>query len=404
MAEYSLADLGINSIEDLVEPAYLQRIRDTFSRSTGIEVLVGKAEPGVYLTEAKLYKFCGKLRENPAFVQACIQGYVEELPGIMAGDDVFVGQCHLGFLMFGAPLKVEGQILGTIGGCMVSPRADPISRERCSEICKQYDYAGDVGDMHDSIAEVPVYPPDKLASTLELFKEMAAALSEMAKRQFQLKVEEIKHERLARYFSPSIFELIESRGEAMSYRGEASVLFCDIRNFTTRSEGLSPEQVVEMLNEYFEEMVEAIFEHDGTLDKFIGDAVLAVFGAPVASQQNAENAVRAAMGMIEKLDALNGRRQAAGKETIEIGIGIHTGNVVGGNIGSSKRMEYTVIGDTVNVASRLESISKNYPEQIIISEATHAMVKDLVQVAGTDDLMLKGKTESTRIYRVSGLK
>jgi class 3 adenylate cyclase len=306
-------------------------------------------------------------------------------------------------LMFGAPLKVEDHVLGTLGGCMVAPESGLISRGRCEEICRQYEYEGDLDEMHRSLEEFPVYPPDKLAGTLEIFKEMANALSEVAKRQYQLKVEEAKKERLARYFSPSIFELIEGR-EELSYSGEASVLFSDIRNFTTRSEKLSPAEVVEMLNEYFEEMVEAIFEHDGTLDKFIGDAVLAVFGSPVPSEQNARNAVLAAQRMLDKLAALNRRRAARGQEPIEIGIGIHTGKVMGGNIGSRKRMEYTVIGDTVNVASRLESISKNYPESIIISDDTYAMVKDVVDVAGAEEVQLKGKTSATRIHRVAGVK
>ncbi|MBW2276482.1 MAG: adenylate/guanylate cyclase domain-containing protein, partial [Deltaproteobacteria bacterium] len=235
------------------------------------------------------------------------------------------------------------------------------------------------------------------------FKEMANALSEVAKRQYQLKVEERKRERLARYFSPSIFELIEDR-EELSYSGEASVLFSDIRDFTTRSERLTPAEVVEMLNEYFEEMVEAIFEHDGTLDKFIGDAVLAVFGAPIPSEHNARNAVLAAQQMLTRLAALNEKRTARGRQPIEIGIGIHTGKVMGGNIGSKKRMEYTVIGDTVNVASRLESISKNYPENIIISDDTYRMVAELVEVAGADEVRLKGKTSATRIHRVTGVK
>jgi class 3 adenylate cyclase/ligand-binding sensor protein len=403
MSTFSLEELGIDNIDDLIEPEYLQKIRDTFAKSTGIEIILGRTEPGDYLVEAEPYHFCGQLRQKSAFVDKCNQGYMARLGDVMSTEGVFVCECHLGMLMFGAPLTVEGQVLGTLGGCMVSPESGLISRGRCEAICQQYGYDGDLDEMHRSLGEFPVYPPDKLASTLEIFKEMAIALSEVAKRQYQLKVAEAKKERLARYFSPSIFELIEGR-EELSYSGEASVLFSDIRNFTTRSERLTPAEVVEMLNEYFEEMVEAIFEHDGTLDKFIGDAVLAVFGAPVPSDQNARNAVLAAQQMLTKLSALNAKRKARGKQPIEIGIGIHTGKVMGGNIGSKKRMEYTVIGDTVNVASRLESLSKNYPESIIISDDTHKMVADLVEVAGAEEVQLKGKTAATRIHRVTGVK
>jgi class 3 adenylate cyclase/ligand-binding sensor protein len=403
MSSFSLEELGIENIDDLIDPEYLQNIRDTFAKSTGIEIILGTTEPGDYLVEAQPYHFCGQLREKPDFVNRCNQGYMARIGDVMSTEGVFVCECHLGMLMFGAPLAVEGQVLGTLGGCMVSPEAGLISRERCEEICKQYGYDGDLDRMHRSLGEFPVYPPDKLASTLEIFKEMAIALSEVAKRQYQIKVVEAKKERLSRYFSPSIFELIDGR-EELSYSGEASVLFSDIRNFTTRSERLTPAEVVEMLNEYFEEMVEAIFAHEGTLDKFIGDAVLAVFGAPIPSEENARNAVKAAQQMLTKLAALNEKRTARGQQPIEIGIGIHTGKIMGGNIGSKKRMEYTVIGDTVNVAARLESLSKNYPEAIIISEDTFKMVQDLVDVAGAEEVQLKGKTAATRIHRVTDVR
>jgi class 3 adenylate cyclase len=406
MAEpgYSLADLDIRSIEDLIPATYLQKIRDTFARSTGIQIVIGRTTPGQELTRPEPYAFCARLRENPDFLGRCLADYLGSVDEMLVTEGIRVAECHLGFWMFGAPIEVDGTPLGLFGGCMVRPRDGHIDALRCREICARYRYPGDADQLFASLAEIPTYGRDQLERTLAIFKEMANALSEVARRQFQLKVEEAKRSRLERYFSPRIYQLIEARGADLGYSGEASILFSDIRDFTGKSERMTPAAVVSMLNQYFEEMVEAVFHHDGTLDKFIGDAVLAVFGAPIPSAENAIHAARAAQERLDRVAALNRRRSADGHEPIEIGIGIHTGPVVGGNIGSPKRMEYTVVGDTVNVASRLEGLTRRYPEAIVVSERTYAMIADQVDVAGVDEIQLKGRSEPTRIYRVARVR
>ena len=177
-------------------------------------------------------------------------------------------------------------------------------------------------------------------------------------------------------------------------RREMTVLFSDIRNFTTATEAGTPEGVVAQLNEYFGAMVEVLFRHQGTLDKFVGDMVMGLFGAPLADPQHADHAVLTALEMLEALEALNERWQAEGKPPVDIGIGINTGEMIAGNIGSEAIMSYTVIGDAVNLGSRLESLNKEYGTHILISEATRQRLTIPVETRFIGDVKVKGKTQA----------
>jgi adenylate cyclase len=183
-----------------------------------------------------------------------------------------------------------------------------------------------------------------------------------------------------------------------------TILFTDIRSFTTISEGMHPQQLVALLNEYFTEMVGIVMQEDGVVDKYIGDAIMAVFGAPVPKAQDAANAVRAAVRMRQALDDLNVRLEARGIPRLRTGIGIHTGEVVAGNIGSEKRMEYTVIGDSVNVASRLESSTKELGVDVLISEDTYGLTKDIIEARPVRRIAVKGRQQPVMTYEVLGLK
>ncbi|RCJ41272.1 adenylate cyclase [Nostoc minutum NIES-26] len=187
-------------------------------------------------------------------------------------------------------------------------------------------------------------------------------------------------------------------------RKEVSILFSDIRGYTTLTENLEAEEVVSMLNEYFESMVEAVFKHKGTLDKYIGDAIMAVFGSPLPLEEHAWMAVQTSLEMRHRLSEFNQRRYANNKPRINIGIGINSDTVISGNIGSSKRMEFTAIGDGVNLGSRLESVSKQYGCDIIISQNTFQPCQENIWARELDFIRVKGRNEPVSIYELLGLR
>ncbi len=184
-------------------------------------------------------------------------------------------------------------------------------------------------------------------------------------------------------------------------RREMTVLFSDIRGFTTFSEQGQPEEIVQQLNEYFSRMVHVLFEHRGTLDKFVGDAVMALFGAPVADPDHAEHAVQAALAMLTELEHLNRVWASQGRPTLAIGVGVNTGEMVAGNIGSDTIMSYTVIGDAVNLGSRLESLNKQYGTSVIVSETTRARLKGRYDIRPLGEVLVKGKTVPVTIFEVA---
>ncbi|HBL15897.1 MAG: guanylate cyclase [Elusimicrobia bacterium GWA2_69_24] len=222
---------------------------------------------------------------------------------------------------------------------------------------------------------------------------------------YMLIIEDITTEKrvkstMARYMTKEVADkLLQGGEEALGGTSQvASVLFSDIRSFTTISEQLGARETVIMLNAYFTEMIDVIFKYKGILDKYIGDAIMAVFGAPFAGPNDAENAVRAATDMIRALRAHNAKRVAAGIPEIKIGIGISTGELISGNIGSLKRMDYTVIGDTVNLASRLEGTTKFYRAPIIYCESTMEKIRGKMRSREVDRIRVKGKKKPVVIY------
>jgi class 3 adenylate cyclase len=183
-----------------------------------------------------------------------------------------------------------------------------------------------------------------------------------------------------------------------------TILFSDIRNFTGMSEGMAPHQVVSFLNTYFSEMVDAVFENGGVLDKFIGDGLMATFGSLEEQPDHPRRAVRTALRMKALLGKINGERAVVGKPPIAIGIGIHTDEVIVGNIGSSKRLEYTVIGDGVNAASRVQTLNKEFGTTILITNTTYEFVKDEFECVPMPEHELRGKHKALRFYEVVSVK
>ena len=231
--------------------------------------------------------------------------------------------------------------------------------------------------------------------------QMAVVL-EQANLMEKVRREELMRSRLERFHSPEIVELIisgesEDEGAMLSPKEkEVTILFVDIVNFTPLSERLSPKEVSQVLNQFFREMNDIIFAYRGTLDKYMGDAIMAIFGAPVEREDDADRAIYAALEMRRALVEMNKTMEP--DRIFDIRIGINSGRVVAGNLGSPKRMDYTVIGDVVNTASRLEKIAQ--PNQILIGEATYNAVKALFHIQKVGKKTVKGKTRAVTVYEV----
>ena len=207
---------------------------------------------------------------------------------------------------------------------------------------------------------------------------------------------------MSRYIDPGIAEQLMSSGTDIMGGQEtiATLLFSDVRGFTTITETLGAQGTVSLLNEYFDIMVEAITEQGGMVDKFIGDAIMAGFGIPVSNGDDEDRGVRAGINMISRLWEWNVQREKEGKLPVDMGLGLNTDKVVSGNIGSSKRMDYTMIGDGVNLAARLESACKQYSARILISDYTYQKLKGTYQIRYIDDVVVKGKTEPVGVREV----
>ena len=231
--------------------------------------------------------------------------------------------------------------------------------------------------------------------------DLTGAFNEMAK---SLKEKEVMRGAFSKVVTKSVMDHLIQHPDGLKLGGEkrvCTVFFSDIRGFTPMSEALSAEEVVHILNEYFTAMTAIIFKYQGTLDKYMGDAIMAIWGAPIEMSDHAERAVLAAVEMGEKMKELQAKWRMEGKREVNIGIGINSGEVVVGNIGSNERLEYTAIGDNVNLTQRLESVAEK--GQILISSATYERVKHKVTATMLDPIKVKGKAEKVMAYSVQGL-
>jgi adenylate cyclase len=242
-----------------------------------------------------------------------------------------------------------------------------------------------------------------------LFPLVAVAVNQSAITLFKYLTEE-RQKRLVRhafqyYLHPTIVDQVSQNPHLLTLGGESremTVLFSDIRSFSAIAEGLSPEALVQLLNEYLTVMTRVVFRHNGLLDKYIGDAIMAVYGAPLRDPEHAYRACRSALEMMEELRTLRVRWAAQGLPPLNIGIGINTAVMVVGNMGSELRFDYTVMGDGVNLASRLEGANKEYGTNIIVSESTWEQVRDRLATRELDVVRVQGKAQPTRIFEVLG--
>jgi len=248
------------------------------------------------------------------------------------------------------------------------------------------------GDLNQHIE---LQRKDELGLLTTAFNEMTASLRE----------KEFIKSTLERYVSKPLAQQILKHRDELKLGGEekeVSILFCDIRRFTALAEQLPPSLVVKLLNDFFIRMIGVVIEHEGMVDKLMGDSIMALFGAPISLGDDPLRAVRCALDMQRALTAFNAERETEGLPQLEMGIGINTGPVVAGNIGSAMRMEYTVIGDSVNIAARLQGIAR--PGEILISGATLTRVQGRVLVTPMEPMTLKGKRLPVGVFRVEGLQ
>jgi adenylate cyclase len=241
-----------------------------------------------------------------------------------------------------------------------------------------------------------VIPAGTLAANYAAITSFRMIREERAKRQIR--------KSFSQYLSPGVIDLIEKDPEKYIRPGgemkELSIMFSDIRSFTTLSEGLSPDDLVHLLNEYFGAMTEIIFSYQGTLDKYIGDAIMAFWGSPYPQQDHAFRSCSCALEMVRGLEKLNVKWRNEGRPPIAVGIGLNTGLVNVGNMGSDRRLAWTVMGDNVNLASRLEGITKQYHSKLVISEATYREVASQFVCRELDKIKVKGKNQPVNIYEL----
>jgi adenylate cyclase len=267
-------------------------------------------------------------------------------------------------------------------------------------------HAGDLlGIMHlDSLFTSNAFTEKDLQICTGMAAQAAISIQN-ARLATRIEKEAQTRAQISRLIPPSVVEQV-LKGELTIEKGgrqtEVTMLFSDIRGFTTMSDGRPPQEIVNTLNEYFEVMVDILFKYSGTLDKFVGDEIIGLFGAPIAIDDAPFKAVACALAMLQALEEFNRTRAAENQAAIRIGVGINTGNVITGSIGSTRALQYTAIGDAMNVASRLVNVAGS--GEIIISENTFRHVAGRVEATALPPVKVKGKAEELKVFRITGLR
>ena len=356
----------------------LMKIGDRFERPTGLRLAADDlaVQPYVDPQKGRLLDFAVPLRFSNVLVGSLYLGFsqrsIEQAVATARNKTMLISSI---MVLFG------------IGGALAL--ATVISRPvlRLAEGTR----AIAAGNFKISL---PVPSHDEIGLLTESFNEMARSLREK---------EMIKHA-FTRYVARQVVDEILKDPEKIvlkEERRDVTVLFCDMRGFTPLAERLGPEDVVSLLNEFYTLMIDTTFKEEGILDKFLGDGVMAIFGAPILHEDHSIRAIRTALAMQAGVTELARRRIAQGKDPVAVGIGVSAGEVVAGTVGTEDRMEYTVIGDSVNLAARLESNAK--PGQILISQRTYKNVQSLVEVRALGAIKVKGKEDHVEVYEVQGL-
>jgi adenylate cyclase len=366
----------------------LNRRGGPFTVEDEVRLKAFTAQLAISLENAKLFDDVQNIKNyNESMLQSMSNGVVT------LNEEGRVATCNSAGLRI---LRVEAaQILGlgageffTGGNAWVNERIAVVDRTLASDVTMDAELSIAGNRVSVNLTVLPLMSEDKRLGTLLMIEDISS--------------EKRMKSTMSRYMDPKIADQLLAGGEAVlgGRSMTATVLFSDIRNFTSIAEELGPQHTVSLLNEYFSIMVECIQREGGMLDKFIGDAMMAAFGLPVPHDDDEDRAVRASIAMIRELRRWNADRVAAGKRAVEIGIGLNTDMVVSGNIGAPRRMDYTIIGDGVNLASRLEGACKQYFARILISEFTLARLRGTYRIREVDSVIVKGKRQPVGIYEV----
>jgi len=344
--------------------------------------------------------------------------YVEQVSYVLIG---FIPYLLSLYLIFSLNIKMTTTILAIAAGALVAHLVGfSVIRKfgrQLKDVCDKTGKAAS-SNFRTSI-EIDEQSPGELNSIVQAFNTILLE-SERSSRNFQemttkmmlysrdieqyqkkLREEGLSRQRLSRYVGQDLVnKVVNAKGDMplQNKRQMATVLFADIRSFTTISECLEPETVINMLNEYFEAMVKIIFRHEGVLDKFVGDELMATFGILDAAENGPANAVRAAIEMQNSMKSLMAEFRMKGFPVFEVGIGINCGDVVMGNVGSKNRMDYTVIGDTVNVAARLEQMAEG--QSILVGESVHKRCGNGISMLAKGEVTVKNRTGPVKYYQV----
>jgi adenylate cyclase len=359
-----------------------------FSQEDEARLKAFTAQLAISLENAKLFDDVQNIKNyNESMLQSMSNGVVT------LNEDRRIMTCNSAGLRI---LRVEASRILTLPveefftgpNAWVTERIGVVDRTLASDVTVDAELTLGGDRVSVNLTVLPLMGEDKRLGTLLMIEDISS--------------EKRMKSTMSRYMDPKIADQLLAGGEAVlgGRSVTATILFSDIRSFTSIAEELGPQHTVSMLNEYFSIMVECIQKQGGMLDKFIGDAIMAAFGLPVAHEDDEDRAVRAAISMITELRRWNVERVSAGKRALDIGVGLNTDTVVSGNIGAPRRMDYTIIGDGVNLASRLESACKQYFARILISEYTYARLRGVYRVREVDAVVVKGKQQPVAIYEV----
>ncbi len=333
---------------------------------------VGRGEDAIYDLQVPIFT----LADTPVRLGAIHLGLSDD----PVNREIMAMRYRLAILT-GVALVIGTVIAYALAGVSVRPVHDLLRGVR----------AVGAGNLDQSIE---VYRRDEIGVLTQAFNDMTVNLRE----------KEFIKQTFERYVSKQLVDRLLKRKDEIKLGGEEmviTILFSDIRRFTSLAERLPPRQVVELLNDYFTRMIAVVNRHDGVVDKLMGDSVMALFGVPFPGNEDALHSVRCAIAMQKEVREFNKIRSGQGLPTLEMGIGLNTGPVIAGNIGSKERMEYTVIGDCVNVAARLQGLAK--PGEVLVSEATYKQVKGKVLATPMEPMTLKGKRIPVGVYRIDSL-